>query len=258
MPFLIQPDSHIRKSAGIIYQRQSTRWIKITNSPEPLKPNQFGPNTPVIELIRQAHLRQPDLKYTDEQLTYLREGIVEGMQRVIKRTPEVNAEIRRIMADITIFCLSETHDNLLMWSHYAQNHSGVAIKFLSLPEVDSPLIVAQPVRYSNQLPQASFSNLMDLQQAIKDTRETLTLTKSAVWAYEKEWRIVAALRDKTKSYEILPYSPEEVGEIYLGCRISELDKTEILDIARARYPKAKVYEAKKHDKEFSLVFHRLI
>jgi hypothetical protein len=68
-------------------------------------------------------------------------------------TPTMNAEIRAVLADTTVFCLSETHDNLLMWSHYAQNHTGVVIKSLALAKVDAPTIVAQPVRYSRQVPQ---------------------------------------------------------------------------------------------------------
>ena len=83
------------------------------------------------------------------------------MQRAIKISPETNAEIRSVMADTAVFCLSETHDNLLMWSHYAQNHTGAVIKFLSLPEVDFPIIVAQPVRYTRQMPLLTFAALMD-------------------------------------------------------------------------------------------------
>jgi hypothetical protein len=198
-----------------------------------------------------------DFKYTDDEIAYLREGAIEGMQGVHKITPETNAEIRRIMAHTTVFCVSETHDNLLMWSHYTENHTGVVIKFLSLPEVDSPIITAQPVRYTAQMPRLRFAALMDFDKGGKELRETITLSKGDVWAYEKEWRIIYALRDRTQSYEILPFAPEEVGAVYLGCKIAKDKKEEIIEIMRNKYPKANIFQAEKHDREFALVFREI-
>jgi hypothetical protein len=44
-----------------------------------------------------------------------------------------------------------------MWSHYAENHTGIVIKFLALGTVDAPTRVAQPVRYSKQVAQLNFA-----------------------------------------------------------------------------------------------------
>jgi Protein of unknown function (DUF2971) len=121
--------------------------------------------------------------------------------------PEINSEIRNIMADTAILCLSETHDNLLMWSHYAKNHTGAVIKFLSLAEVDSPLICAQPVHYMARIPRRTFASLMEFSKALKEIVQSITLIKSEVWAYEKEWRIIASLRNKTQSYECPASAP---------------------------------------------------
>ena len=84
-------------------------------------------------------MQNPDIEYTEDHLAYLRGGVIEGMQRVMAYAPEANAEIRGVMADTSVFCLSETHDNLLMWSHYAQNHTVAVVEFRVLPEVDSKL-----------------------------------------------------------------------------------------------------------------------
>jgi hypothetical protein len=176
------------------------------------------------------------------------------MERATNTSPQINAEIRAVMADTSIFCVSETHDNLLMWSHYAQNHTGAVIKFLALPEVDSPLIVAQSVRYTTRMPRREFASILDFQKSLTETVELITLTKSDVWAYEKEWRIVAGLRDKTQSYEILRYAPEELGAVYLGCKMADDDKQELVEITRRLYPQAKLYQANKHPREFALIF----
>jgi len=256
-PFDNQFDLYFEEPSDELVEKNLKQFLEITTSSQPLKTNQFGSWTPQVEMIRQARLRNPDFKFTEAELAYIREGVIEGMQRTIKIEPESNEEIRRIMADTTVFCLSETYDNLLMWSHYAKNHTGVVIKFLSLPEVDSPLITAQPVRYTPQMPRLNFDVLMDFDKARKHVLETITLTKSEVWAYEKEWRIICALRNKTQSYEILPYAPEEVGTVYLGCKIAKDDKEEIIEITRHKYAKAKIFQAEKHEREFALSFREI-
>jgi hypothetical protein len=202
-------------------------------------------------------MQDPDLKYTEDQMSYLREGVIEGIRRVVKMEQETNAKIRSNMVDTSILCLSETHDNLLMWSHYAQNHTGAVIKFLSLPEVDSPLIVAQPVRYTEQVPRLTFASLMEYDESLDDIVQLITLTKGKIWAYEKEWRIVASTRNKTQSYEIVPFAPDEVGAVYLGCNIAKDDKAEIMEITRIRYSKATIFQAEKHEREFSLIFREI-
>lgn len=190
-------------------------------------------------------------------MVYLKEGVLEGWRRAIKIIPEIHAKIRRIMSDTTILCLSETYDNLLMWSRYAGNHTGAVIKFLSLPEVDSPIILAQPVRYSSQMPRLSFATLMNYNELSKDVLDIITLTKSKVWVYEKEWRVISTLCNKAQSYEIIPYAPEEIGAVYLGCKIATSDKEEIIEVTRRLYSKAKIFRAEKHETKFSLAFRKI-
>ena len=253
-PFDNQFDLRFEEPTNEIAQVNLDLFRNAVTSPEPFKPNQFGPMTAAMELLRQVHVENPGLKYSEDEISYLMEGQLEGMKRVAKVASETNVEIRRIMADTTVFCLSETHDNLLMWSHYARNHKGAVVKFLSLPEVDSPLISAQPVRYSAHMPRLTFASLMDFDDARRSVLETITLSKSEVWAYEKEWRIIAALCDKAADCEYLPYAREEVGAIYLGCNMLREDKDEIVDIARLQYANAKIFQAKKHEGEFALTF----
>jgi hypothetical protein len=258
-PFDNQFDLYLEEPSNDLIEKQINQFHEIITSPKPLKADQFGGGmTPWVEYLRQAHLRNPDFKYTEDQMAYRREGVIEGMRRAIHITPETNAEIRRIMADTTIFCLSETPDNLLMWSHYAQNHTGAVIKFLSLPEVDSPIILAQPVRYTTQIPRRTFANLMDLDKARKEVIDIITLTKSEVWAYEKEWRIITGLWNKTQSYEVLQFAPEEVGAVYLGCKIAKNNKEEIIEVTSHKYSKAKIFQAEKHDREFALIFREIM
>lgn len=75
--------------------------------------------------------------------------------------------------------------------------------------------------------------------------------------YEKEWRIVSGLRDKSKPYEIIPFAKEEVKAVYLGCKITEENKRKVISIIKDKYPWTAIYQAKKSDNEYKLVFDKI-
>ena len=81
------------------------------------------------------------------------------------------------------FCLSERIDNVLMWSHYANNHTGVAIKFEPLVNLKGGLMPLFKVRYQDARPKISY---FASDEAI-DFADALT-TKATFWEYEREWR----------------------------------------------------------------------
>ena len=94
-------------------------------------------------------------------------------------------------------------------------------------------------------------------QARIEILDTITLSKSEVWSYEKEWRVWCSLRNKTKTYEIIPFAPEEMGAVYLGCKMLDADKTQITDIVLTKYPRAKLFAAEKHPSRFEIIFNEL-
>lgn len=175
-----------------------------------------------------------------------------------KMRSRFNETTREALSDISIFCITEEYDNLLMWAHYAENHKGGVIKLLPVKEIDSPLLVAKKVTYSLSVPFFSFFDV--IQNTIEFRRkiiDAVTLTKGQDWAYEKEWRIVYKLRDSENKYEIIPFAEQEIGAVYLGCRIAEADKKEVLSLINGKYPWASVYQAEPKRSEFSLDFKKV-
>lgn len=99
---------------------------------------------------------------------------------------------KRLLPSIRVFCVSEDRDNLLMWSHYARDHTGVVFELHSLPEEDNPLSVAKPIKYV-ETPPPFFTEAewIDDILSIKkmDHRELnrrYAYFKSSHWKYEKE------------------------------------------------------------------------
>jgi Protein of unknown function (DUF2971) len=81
----------------------------------------------------------------------LREAIHESIQRTKTLLPPLQAHQRSLLKDAKLFCLSEIHDNILMWSHYTRDHTGVVLEFDTEKDRDSPLSKAERVIYSKTM-----------------------------------------------------------------------------------------------------------
>ena len=136
---------------------------------------------------------------------------------------------------VRVVCLSETYESMLMWSHYAQNHTGYCIEYC-FDECDMVYKHLYPVKYTNDRYTVSKKDM------INENTEWIyktTCRKSDVWSYEKEWRIVTANFNKIMP-EKLKYPDgkyvfdlkNNIKAFYLGAKISENNKSEIIQFAR--------------------------
>jgi Protein of unknown function (DUF2971) len=158
-----------------------------------------------------------------------------------ERTAELQTQYQNKWWDdflprLRIFSVSEDKDNLLMWAHYAKDHTGVVFEFRVLAEQDNPLCVAQPVQY-RRIPPPLFTEeqLIDgIVNASPIEPDAALLQyayiKSDVWAYEKEWRVWDLVHDARPSlYSDYPLYSNEIGGIYGAVR-------NVVGIGAARSP----------------------
>ncbi len=96
-------------------------------------------------------------------------------------------------------CLSETHDNLLMWAHYASEHRGFAIEFDStyfFEFADDPLKTSlfnvDRVSYREMRVADRPDNHWDYYHG---TPHEIATTKSTHWSHEQEWRMQRPLNN---------------------------------------------------------------
>lgn len=160
--------------------------------------------------------------------------------------------------NIGVLCLSEVSDSLLMWGHYTDCHRGFAVGFNS----ESPFFARR------RGPDDEFGFLRQVQYQLKRPNVNLSattavewfLTKSNVWAYEREWRIMRILSYATKTLGstsngypvcLFEFEPEAVAEIILGLRANELLCEEVKGVAHA-FPSAKILQAREDTMNFAL------
>ncbi len=99
-----------------------------------------------------------------------------------------------ISARYRVYCLGLAADNLRMWSHYADKHKGICLEFGTNNEV---MCCPLRVDYFSEFPVVRvYSN--DLVDNLRPF-----LTKSDVWACEREYRLIPQERGVATAGETL-------------------------------------------------------
>lgn len=119
--------------------------------------------------------------------------------------------------------------NPLMWAHYADNHSGICIKYgfngdITQLNGDSPSVVSffQDVKYSDEdLSQYSQKNSISLKDSF--------FLKGKQWEYENELRFLYFDLEGSGEYQQISI-PNCIEAIYFGMRCSENDRKTIMKI----------------------------
>jgi len=148
-----------------------------------------------------------------------------------------------------------------VWSRYAQDHQGIALRILPNAEKDSKYQLFRPVAYRKTRPPLWESALSfqegslfgDQEQRIRAAMETIVYSKTLDWEYENEYRLAIPLGAGEKDWNTLGYHPEEVSELYLGAKATDELKAEIVGLAQAVNPKIKIFQM-SHDATGKLAF----
>jgi hypothetical protein len=141
-----------------------------------------------------------------------------------------------------VFCMTTKNDNILMWAHYAGQHTGFCLEF----RTDNPLFSrARPVIYCRSLPK---QNLIEFLTADIRGLPLYLVTKAEDWVYEKEWR----LADPGPEPGPRKYPPESLTGVILGCRMDERNREQVKEWCREREPRPTLYVAKEKKSEYGL------
>lgn len=147
----------------------------------------------------------------------------------IKKAVESGDYAKGIVKDLGICCLSRNPKNILMWSHYAKNHTGFVVEFkidTSAPRSLLDRIVPLPVVYQQERPMLKWGDKnIDIQSYF--------LTKSLDWEYEAEERILTT----HEGPGFHPYSRVHfLNSVIAGARMSD-DHFRILEETVAQVSK---------------------
>lgn len=146
---------------------------------------------PLIRISDSSCLNDPfEFRLTNSSSSKLESILREGLENEYSHT-----EIMKRFWTHGIISLTETNDNLLMWSHYADEHKGMVVSFEV--DINNPFnFFATNIENENcyfgkvnyrKFRQFDCEISMD---SIDDVRLHYMLSKSDEWIYEKEHRFV--------------------------------------------------------------------
>lgn len=111
-------------------------------------------------------------------------------------------EIKNVLSDIKIRCFSSGENaeplNTLMWAHYAENHTGIAIEYELLPNIVNKLkkeYFFNSINYSQTL--VHNMQLIEFQDYVK-----AFFTKDPYWKYENEYRLLTFKNELEEGYKL--------------------------------------------------------
>jgi hypothetical protein len=187
------------------------------------------------------------------------------MVKNLEALSQLEREIwERESGDYRLFCVCEINDNLLLWSHYTVYHTGAAFQFECIEELDVPLLAALPVRYTDEAPAlATKQEWIEFGLGLRgaddsDVWTRLVTTKARCWEHEKEWRVITKRRGyENEGFEDCKFYPREISKVYLGCRMSQQDRQDILHLLTGPFGHVEAYQAKQNPRMYRLDFERV-
>lgn len=137
-------------------------------------------------------------------------------------------QLHEIMKTTSVCSLSESNNNLKMWAHYSNCHTGVCLEY------DYFKILR---RYTeNNLYKVFYSN-KEYELSVDQTDEQLLhtcissiCTKSTIWEEEKEWRIIINENSDNEYGNYL--NSIRPSKVYFGSRIDKECRNQIIDICK--------------------------
>lgn len=159
-----------------------------------------------LESSRKPRTRNPQLtqkiKSVKEVITKVKTGNALTDEILDSFAKIASESYFKDIKNIGILSLSEVNDNVLMWSHYADQHRGFCIELERNKDSDlADNKKTLPVRYSIKKPDISIEEHERAnKEEEKEIRRSLIYTKSVDWNYEREWCVIQDIGNK--SYKI--------------------------------------------------------
>lgn len=149
--------------------------------------------------------------------------------------------------DLLIHCLSENKDNILMWSHYANNHKGFVIGYDKEKFCEKLEAGFQNVKYTEQMDETLLNNMPAYE---------FPFYKHLPWHYEKEVRFIfennnQISKPRKKRVENC------IKEVILGVKMSEIDKKLIIEYCKKHLANVAVLQARLNKIKVNLEFDRI-
>lgn len=155
--------------------------------------------------------------------------------------------------NVGILSLSDNPLQNLLWSHYAESHSGIAVGISGYSTDAYKKVIYNETPIIPEVDLERFNSILKIYQdhtkfeiAFNDPAlQTILLTKTVEWAYESEWR---GISETAGAYSINGL----ISEIIFGLKCKEEHKQKIISLLKANNINAKLKQVYKKDNSYGL------
>jgi hypothetical protein len=159
-----------------------------------------------------------DYYYSDKKGNYIR---ISEEEKIVKN------EIKKEIDKYGVICYSSSYDNRLLWSHYADNHQGMALVF-EIPNPEKSKV--RKVKYQKLINEIKLDSELEINEEIIK----ICTTKSDIWEYEDEYREIYQIKNTHVEYK------GELKEIIFGSRTNYEDIVMVSNLSKRINSKIKI------------------
>jgi hypothetical protein len=149
-----------------------------------------------------------------------------------------------------VYCLATEPANTLMWSHYAEKHTGICLEYRC---DDGVFSTALKVVYCETYPR------LDLADDNPDTLLLPLLTKAEDWSYEDEYRLIAQEESEALNHRSLITKNNRLKlpdgaltSIIVGCLAPLSTGEAVVEIVKSSGHPIELQEARRASNHYSL------
>ena len=132
-------------------------------------------------------------------------------------------EAKKAIKELAVVCLSEIDNDILMWSHYADGHTGFCIEFERSDNNDlGKWDYCLPVTYDAvEVPSFDPPRLEE-----RASVAMIVSSKAPNWSYEKEWRLIISHEFANGLISL----PAKITSLIFGCKMDNARRRTIANI----------------------------
>lgn len=202
---------------------------------------------------RQGISKKDQLKLVNQQISKLEKDPEARLRRVEQKANE------RMQSECVVFCVSATRRHPLLWSHYADSHRGLCIRFDHTLE---PFRSSNRVTYTKKYPEVVYPFVDEFSS---DLLEKTVLTKAEYWKYEEEFRLWSIRMGNPKWHwgrtwldeRRVQINSSAIKGVTFGARMSPSKRRDVIEHCRKVCPHVEFDEAIVSDDRYELEFDQI-
>jgi hypothetical protein len=168
-------------------------------------------------------------------------------------TYDISNLLKNVMMRYGVLSLSESCDNILMWSHYANNHKGMCIGYNVNSDCAEHIQPVEYGKYCKIKTSLVYNYIFDSKTNYeKDIINKYFFTKAKDWEYEKEWRMLILGKKKEHAQTEL-----RLSSVIFGLRSEHYAIASIVKLMRKPKSTVRFYQMNKVGGELKLSCHEL-